>query len=167
MFNISLYNLRVLSVLIQVGLIVILSLDGYLVDNLMILIGTNEALEENTVNAAIAWWGIGASLVISQCMKIVSLALGLHLNHIRLMKIAATLDALNVALFGAMLGVLLFIGNESLAFQASGQPKGSLRDPVFPFILRYSFGIAFSFMSSWTTYLLVSKLRRMMKQQTN
>lgn len=167
MFNISLYNLRVLLVLIQVGLIVILSLDGFLVDNLMILISMNEDPEDKTIEAATVWFGVGASLIISQCLKIVFFAIGLHLNHIRLMNISTALDVLNTVLFTAMIGVLLFIGSELLAFQASGHFRDSLRDPVFPFILRHGFGIVFSVISAYGTYVLLSKLRRMMKQHEN
>ena len=164
MFTLSVSNIRSSLIIIQAALIVILTLDGVLLDNLSILMDTF-----GTTKLPRIWFVVGIILLINQCLKITTLSVGLHLNHIRLIKTAARLDALNAVLFVTMLMVLLeleFAKEKPLAVNASCHWRNSSGDPYFQYFLRHGFGFVFSILSASATSLLLDKLRRVVSDQT-
>ena len=149
----QLYKLRVGLGLIQVGLIILLTLDGAQVSVMRIQLSELEAISrqspalEESLKSILkslgGACGVTIILLVSQSVKMLALAVGLHRNKLRLTKMSGiwVMDIAHVILMS-----ILIVLNDL---------KVNKQD------ISHGFGIALSIASCCVTFVLVFKLRKL------
>ena len=171
----TLYNIQLALGLLQVALIIILSLDGSLVENLRMMIQVFTMIprfhSSSDIDALLAsfktGYAVGIVVVVSQTLKISILALAFHLDKIRLMIVSGVIDAINAVLFIVMFAVFIDIAEKHTATHGDDQVSSIGKSIWYQFCVRHFFGIVLSITSASVTYFLVSKLRQTYIQQRN
>ena len=171
----TLYNIQLALGLLQVALIIILSLDGSLVENLRMMIQVFTLIprfhSSPDIDALLksfkAGYAVGIVVIVSQTLKISILSLAFHLDKIRLMIISGVIDAVNAALFIVMFAVFVDIAEKHAVTQGDDQMSSIGKSIWYQFCVRHFFGVVLSITSASVTYFLVSKLRQTYIQQRN
>ena len=150
------YYLRVALGLIQIGLHVILAYDVFQVRELLISLSKlkdfpgNNDRSQYIGNMTRIIVGVIILLLMSQALKMINLAIGLHKSHHRQIMTSGILDIFNMVFFVNIV-VLCYLTNGSFT-----------KNPEFtPGDIRHIFGIVLSIASCALTFLLVSKYRQL------